>query len=50
MNLKITRGCYFVSWRKNVRKEEAGVEGLLPREPNGDSIQKTGDVLLVVMM
>lgn len=31
------------------RKEEAGVEGLLPREPNGDSIQKTGDVLLVVM-
>lgn len=35
---------------KNIRKEEAGVEGLLLRESNGDSIQKMGDDLLAVVM
>lgn len=35
---------------KNVRKEETGVEELLLREPNGDSLQKTGDDLFAVMM
>lgn len=48
MNLKITKGYYFAPWRKNVRKEEAGVEGLLFKEPNGDNIQKMGDALVVM--
>lgn len=33
--------------KKRVRKQEAGVKGLLPRQPNGDEYPEDGGGLLV---